>query len=242
MSPPSRPAAIITLAAALETRNEPLAITSCCRSQSSTVVSSSGLEIDSPALLTTRSTPPNASAAASTAAATASSSDTSAPTATATSAPPISAARGRGLPGVEVGDDDACALGGQPGGDGLPDARCRPRSPARPGWPAASASASGRAWPPPAPSTRCGTSPTPGSGVGRHRLRAAHHVDRVDVELAGDPGGLLVLAEGEHAHARDQHDRRVGAPHRRASRGSRCARSRPGSPRGRRRAAPSAGR
>ena len=39
-------------------------------------------------------------------------------------------------------------------------------------------------------------------GVGGHRFRAAHHVDRVDVELAGDPGGLLVLAEGEHARPR----------------------------------------
>ena len=57
-------------------------------------------------------------------------------------------------------------------------------------------------------------------GVGRDRLGAAHHVDRVDVELAGDPGGLLVLAEGEHADAGHQHDRRVGAAHRRASPGS----------------------
>ena len=29
-------------------------------------------------------------------------------------------------------------------------------------------------------------------GVARHRLGAAHHVDRVDVELARHPGGLLV--------------------------------------------------
>ena len=39
-------------------------------------------------------------------------------------------------------------------------------------------------------------------GVGRHRLGAAHHVDRVDVELARHPGGLLVAPEGEHARRR----------------------------------------
>ena len=49
------------LAAACETRKLPLAITSCWRSQSRSVVSSSGLEIDRPALLTTRSMPPKAS-------------------------------------------------------------------------------------------------------------------------------------------------------------------------------------
>ena len=43
-------------------------MTSCCRSQSCSVVSSSGLEIDRPALLTTRSTPPKASAPSATAA------------------------------------------------------------------------------------------------------------------------------------------------------------------------------
>ena len=35
--------------------------------------------------------------------------------------------------------------------------------------------------------------------VGRDGLGAAHHVDGVDVELAGHAGRLLVLAEGEHA-------------------------------------------
>ena len=54
--------------------------------------------------------------------------------------------------------------------------------------------------------------------VRRDGLGAAHHVDRVDVELAGHPGGLLVLAEAEHADAGHQHDRRVGAAHRRAVR------------------------
>lgn len=72
MSPP-RPWSIIILAAARETRNDPLATTSCWRSQSCSVVSSSGLEMDSPALFTTKSTPPKASAAASKAACTSSS-------------------------------------------------------------------------------------------------------------------------------------------------------------------------
>ncbi len=54
--------------------------------------------------------------------------------------------------------------------------------------------------------------------VGADRLGAAHHVDRVDVELAGHARGLLVLAEREHADAGDQHDRRVGAAHRGAVR------------------------
>ena len=41
-----------------------MAITSCWRSQSCSVVSSKGLLMDRPALLTTRSTPPNARTAA----------------------------------------------------------------------------------------------------------------------------------------------------------------------------------
>ena len=72
--------------------------------------------------------------------------------------------------------------------------------------------------------------------VGRDRLGAAHHPDRVEVELAGDACGLRVLAEAEHADAGHQHDRRVGAAHRRRIGGRRCARSRPGSRRGRPRA------
>ena len=88
MSPPI-PCSIIAPAAARETRKEPLAITSCCRSQSASVVSSSGLEIDRPALLTTRSTPPKASAAASMAFRTAAGSVTSACTPTALSVVPI---------------------------------------------------------------------------------------------------------------------------------------------------------
>ena len=54
--------------------------------------------------------------------------------------------------------------------------------------------------------------------VRRHALGAAHHVDRVDVELAGHPSGLLVGTEGEHADAGDQDDRRVGPADRRAVR------------------------
>ena len=50
--------------------------------------------------------------------------------------------------------------------------------------------------------------------VGRHRLGAAHDVDRVDVELAGDARGLLVLAVGEHPDAGHEHDGRVGPAHR----------------------------
>ena len=67
-------------------------MTSCCRSQSFSVVSSSGFDSDSPALLTTRSTPPKASTASSNAAWIASASATLAATPIATSVPPSSAA------------------------------------------------------------------------------------------------------------------------------------------------------
>ena len=70
----------------------PLAITLCCRSQSFTVVSNNGFDNDSPALFTTRSTPPNARFAAANMSATPCSSDTSARTATAMSGPPSSSA------------------------------------------------------------------------------------------------------------------------------------------------------
>ena len=52
-------------------------------------------------------------------------------------------------------------------------------------------------------------------GVRREALGPTHHVDRVDVELAGHAGGLLVLAEAEHPDAGHQHDQRVGAADRR---------------------------
>src|SRR3954454_19363769 len=126
-------------AASRETRKLPFAMTSCCRSQSCSVVSSSGLEIDRPALLTTRSTPPKASTADRNASATASASLTSAATPMATSVPPISAVahagghtvgevvpadlggRGARLLQVQVGDDDAGALGREPLRDRLAD-------------------------------------------------------------------------------------------------------------------------
>src|SRR3954468_21329995 len=125
MSPP-RPCSIMIRAASRETRKLPFAMTSCCRSQSCSVVSSSGLEIDSPALLTTRSTPPKARTADRNASATASASDTSAATPRAQPRPPPPGGGGegadlrggvRGLLQVEVGDDDAGALGGQPDRD-----------------------------------------------------------------------------------------------------------------------------
>ena len=57
-------------------------------------------------------------------------------------------------------------------------------------------------------------------------LGAAHHVDGVDVELAGDAGGLLVLAVAEHPDAGHQDDQRVGAAHGgRVPPGWRCGRS-----------------
>ena len=52
-------------------------------------------------------------------------------------------------------------------------------------------------------------------GVGGERFGASHDVDGVDVELAGDAGGLLVLAVGEHPDAGYEDDQRVGTSHRR---------------------------
>ena len=204
-----------------------MAITSCWRSQSRSVVSSSGLQMDRPALLTTRSTPPNASAAAANASrdrvgvgdvgghaiATSRSSlarrrspprpsrPSASRSATTTQAPSAASrwAMARPMPDAGAGDER------DPGGE-----RFRLR-------------ASGRAWPPPAPSTRCGTSPPRRSARTGDRLGAAHHVDRVDVELAGDPGGLLVGTEGEHAdagHAGRSPGLRRASP---ASRRWRCA-------------------
>ena len=80
------------------------------------MVSSSGLEIDSPALLTTRSTPPKASAAAANAAGDAVlvghvGGDRDRATSAARRSP-AATCRGRGA--VPVGDHHAGALGGQP--------------------------------------------------------------------------------------------------------------------------------
>ena len=74
-------------------------------------------------MLTTRSTPPKASAAASTAACTASASVTSACDARSPASVAADlAATACGRLGVEVGDHDAGALGGEPLGDRLADA------------------------------------------------------------------------------------------------------------------------
>ena len=191
MSPPSC-CAIITRAASRDTRNEPLAITSCWMSQSCAVVSSSGLDSDSPALFTTRSTPPNASTPAASAAATASSSDTSAATPIATSAPPSSSATACGLGQVEVGDDHAAALGGDPGGDGLADPGRRAGDQGDPGGQRLGLRHPGQLGLLQGPVLDAELLRLADRRVGRHRLGAAHHVDGVDVELAGHPGGLLV--------------------------------------------------
>src|SRR6266568_714740 len=195
MSPPIR-CARMTRAASRETRNEPRAITSCWMSQSARVVSSSGLEMDRPALLTTRSTPPKASAAASNAPATASCSVTSTVTATATS-PGLAGHRAR-RSAVAVGHDHAGALGGEPLCGGPADARPAPGDQRD------------------APGQRLGLGPPAQLGllefpvldaellafrdrlVGGHRLGPAHHVDRVQVELARHAGRLGVLAVAEH--------------------------------------------
>ena len=241
MSPPI-PCSIMIRAASRETRKLPFAMTSCCRSQSCSVVSSSGLEIDRPALLTTRSTPPKASAAARNAAATASASrhvggDADRHVGRAD----LGGGVGRLLQ-VEVGDDDAGALGGEPDGDRLADAAGR----------AGDQRDAGR--------QRLGLRHPRELGllqrpvldaellalvdrrVGGHRLGAAHDVDGVDVELAGHPRGLLVGAEAEHADARAP----ARSPGRRRAsagcRGSRAGSSRRRTRRGTPRAAPSAAR
>ena len=158
MSPPSC-CSIITLAASRETRKEPLAITLCCRSQSLTVVSSSGLDSDRPALLTTRSTPPNASAAAANISATAFSSDTSASHRDRDVRAAEFVGHALGVLEVEVGDDDAAALGGDAGGDGLADPGPGAGDHGDPGGQGLGLRACVAAWPLPAPSTRWRTSP-----------------------------------------------------------------------------------
>ena len=219
MSPPSS-WAIITRAASRDTRNEPLAITSCCRSQSATVVSSSGLDSDSPALLTTRSTPPNASTALGERGGDGVlvgdvDLDRDAPC----PAPPSSSATCWALSRFRSATTTQAPSAATRCGDGLADARAGAGDERDPG---------GQRLGPGHP-RELGLLEGPvldaellrlrDRGVGRHRLGAAHHVDRVDVELAGDPGGLLVLAEGEHAHPGHQHDRRVRAADRRRVRG-----------------------
>ena len=192
-----------------------------------TVVSSSGLEIDRPALLTTRSTPPNARTAARKAAATCASSVTSATTliarvraaelarrrasalaasmsATTTQAPSAASrwAMALPMPGARAGHER------DPGGQRL-----------RLGQPAELGLLERPVLDPEL--LRLGD-----RRIRRERLGAAHHVDRVDVELAGDAGRLLVRPEREHADPGHEHDRRVRAAHRRAVGRRRGARSR----------------
>ena len=117
---------------------------------------------------------------------------------------------------VEVGEHHARALGRQPLGDRLADAR------------------SGAGDEGDAPGQRARLGPTlelglleppvldaellrlADRGVGGDRFGAAHHVDRVEIELRRHACRLLVGAVREHADAGHQHDRRVGAAHRRA--------------------------
>src|SRR6185312_8515450 len=191
MSPP-RPWATMARAAAWATRKLPLAMTSCCTSQSSALVSSSPLEIDKPALLTTRSIPPKATTVAATACCTAASSVTSAGTARATSLPPKAEATSpapcasRSATTTQAPSAASCAAMARPMGQlGLL------QSPVLD-----------------AELLRLGNGAVGGDGLG-----PAHHVDGVDIELTGDPGGLLVRAEGEHPHSGYQHDGGIGPSH-----------------------------
>ena len=210
MSPPSS-WSISTRAAAFETRNEPLAITSCCRSQSAAGGLEQRLGQRQAGVVDDQVEAAERQHAASTIACTASSSVTSAATPTATSGPPISAAaacalaRSRSAMTTQApsaasrfGDRLADAAGGagdqgDPGGE-----RLRLRHPLELGLLQR-------------PVLDAELLRLVDRRVRRDALGAAHHVDRVDVELAGHAGGLLVLAVAEHADARHQHDERVGA-------------------------------
>ena len=115
--------------------------------------------------------------------------------------------------GIDVSDDDAGALGGQPVGNGTTDSRAsagHQRDAGSQGLGLGHARQL-RLFQRPvldAEFLRLGDRRVGGDG-----LRAAHHVDGVGVELAGHARGLLVGAEAEHAHAGDQHDGRIGAAH-----------------------------
>ena len=210
MSPPIS-CSIITRAVALETRNEPLAITSCWRSQSFSVVSSSERRQRQPGVV-----------------------DDEVDAAEREHrrvdhglhggrvgdvdlhadgdvGPPISAAAAAAFSSDRSAIDDAGALGGELLGRGLADAAGRAGDQRDAGG-----ERLGLRHP-----LELGLLQRPvldpellrlvDRGVRRETLGAAHHVDRVDVELAGHAGGLLVLAEAEHADAGHQHDQRVGA-------------------------------
>ena len=217
-------------------------MTSCWRSQSREGRVGSGLEIERPALLTTRSTPPNARTASRNAAATCASSVTSQATLDRDVGPADLPRRRLRVAGVDVGDDDAGALGREP-------VRDRPADPEPP--PVTNATRVGERLRLRQP-LELGLLERPvldpellglrDRRVRRQRLGAAHHVDRVDVELAGDPRGLLV-------RRRSRTSRRPGrgrSPGRRraspASRASSGARNRRGSRRDTPRGARGAGR
>ena len=114
---------------------------------------------------------------------------------------------------VDIGDHDTGALGRQANGDRPTDAGAR----------TGDEGDAGGQWPGLRQPLQLGLFETPifdakllglvDRGVGRDRLCTAHHVDRIDVELTGDTRCLLVVAEREHADARHQHDRRIGATH-----------------------------
>ena len=211
------PGAIITRAAARLTRNEPRAITRAARpSLRCRLDQRRGLR--SPALFTTMSTPPYAGTPRATPHRPRPRRSTSTLDAAARSRRPISAAtfwprrrRGRRRRRPRLRRRSARAIA-RP----MPEA-APVTSATRP----ASGCAGGRP-----PQLRLLERPVLdaellGFGdrlVRRDRLGAAHDVDRVDVELAGDARGLGVRAEAEHADARHEHDRRVGAAHRRRCR------------------------
>ena len=119
---------------------------------------------------------------------------------------PSSAATLLGAVDVEVGDDNARALGGESFGDGAPDARRGTGHERDPSGQEAWRSAGAGASLPRAPSTPPGTSRRRRSAVRRHRLGTPNDVDRVDEELAGDACGGGVGAEAPHTDAREEHD------------------------------------
>ena len=119
---------------------------------------------------------------------------------------------------VAVGDDDAGALGGEAPRGGPADAGAAAGDQGDPALQGLGLGAAAQLGLLELPVLDAELLAFRDGRVGRDRLGAAHHVDRVEVELARDPRGLLVGAEAEHADARDKHDRRVGAAHRRGVR------------------------
>ena len=190
-------------------------MTSCWRSQSRTSVSNSDFEIDRPALLTTMSTPPKASSDASSAAAIWASSVTSQATLTAPSVVPISRATASALPASMSATMTHAPSAARRWAMARPIPEPPPVTNATR---VASGLGLGRRASLASSSAQYSMRNFSDSGIGAYvlnRLGAAHDVDRVDVELAGDPRGLLVRPEAEHADARNEDDRRVGTAHRR---------------------------